>query len=112
MSTLIDFLSKLNLLLEDAAKILPVEYGDEIHRTLQPTEAGPDTDKTLWELMSKTVDAADRLVKMLQPPAIQLAETYLGTLQASICSKETNSSSFHPISVFSPANNQLTLSSC
>lgn len=79
MITLSEFLSKLNLLLEDAAKILPDKYGDEIHATLQPTESGPDTNKKLWELMSQTVNAADQLVKILQPPAIQLAETYLGT---------------------------------
>ncbi|KAL6895121.1 S-adenosyl-L-methionine-dependent methyltransferase [Trichoderma evansii] len=80
MITLSEFLSKLNLLLEDAAKILPDKYGDEIHGTLQPTESGPDTNKKLWELMSQTVNAADQLVKILQPPAIQLAETYLAYL--------------------------------
>lgn len=79
MTTLIEFLSKLNLLLEDAAKILPAQYGDEIQSTLQPTQSGPDTNKELWQLMSQTVNAADQLVKILQPPAIQLAETYLGT---------------------------------
>ncbi|KAM0255911.1 hypothetical protein ACHAQJ_005312 [Trichoderma viride] len=79
MATLEEFLTKLNLLLEDASRILQGPFNAERLSTLQATESLLDQDKKLWELMSQTVNMADRLVQVLQPPAIQLAETYLDT---------------------------------
>jgi hypothetical protein len=79
MATLVEFLTKLNLLLEDANILLQGPFNAERLSTLQVTESLLDKDKKAWELMSKTVNMADRLVQILQPPAIQLAETYLGT---------------------------------
>ncbi|RFU78079.1 cytochrome p450 [Trichoderma arundinaceum] len=49
--------------------------------TLQANESLPDKNEKVWELISQTVNMADRIVKLLQPPAIQLAETYLGMLK-------------------------------
>ena len=44
------------------------------------TDPNSVPDKEVWKLASITVDLADRLVRQIQPPALQLAETYLAYL--------------------------------
>lgn len=79
MSTLEDFLTQFNRVLEDATTNLQGPLNDERVKTLQTTESLPANNKKLWELLSQTVNMADQIVQLLQPPAIRLAETYLGT---------------------------------
>ncbi|KAL6862016.1 cytochrome P450 [Trichoderma novae-zelandiae] len=75
-----DFLSQFNLVLEDATTKLQGPLNDERATTLHSTEALPDNNKKLWELLAQTVNMADQIVQLLQPPAIRLAETYLAYL--------------------------------
>lgn len=78
MATLEDFLAQFNLVLEDASTNLQGPLNAERVMTLQANESLPDNNKKLWELISQTVNMADQIVQLLQPPAIRLAETYLG----------------------------------
>ncbi|KAL7952872.1 O-methyltransferase domain-containing protein [Trichoderma compactum] len=80
MSTLEDFLANINRVLEDAIAHLQGPLNDERVKTLQTTESLPANNKKLWELLSQTVNMADQIVQLLQPPAIRLAETYLAYL--------------------------------
>ncbi|KAL6695447.1 cytochrome P450 [Trichoderma pleuroticola] len=72
--------SQFNRVLQDATTNLQGPLNDERVKTLQTTESLPANNKKLWELLSQTVNMADQIVQLLQPPAIRLAETYLAYL--------------------------------
>ncbi|KAL7929944.1 O-methyltransferase domain-containing protein [Trichoderma chlorosporum] len=80
MATLEDFLTQFNRVLDDATTNLQGPLKDERLKTLLATESLPANNKRLWELMSQTVNMTDRILQLLQPPEIRLAETYLGYL--------------------------------
>lgn len=78
MSALEDFLAEFTLVLQDATAKLRGPLNDERISTLTPSETLPENNKKLWDLLAQTVNMADQIVHLLQPPAIRLAETYLG----------------------------------
>ncbi|KAH7361335.1 O-methyltransferase-domain-containing protein [Pyrenochaeta sp. MPI-SDFR-AT-0127] len=71
-------LQKINLAIREATDAFegPLK-GDRLSK-LQTTDSLPD--KRLWDLASQTVNLADRLLRLIQPPALQLAENYLAYL--------------------------------
>lgn len=69
-------LRKLNLAMEEALADFVGPLNDARLSQLLTTDSLPDKD--LWNLALQTVDLADRLSRLLQPPALQLAESYLG----------------------------------
>ncbi|KAL7811120.1 S-adenosyl-L-methionine-dependent methyltransferase [Trichoderma gracile] len=80
MSALEGFLAEFTLVLQDATAKLQGPLNDERISTLTPSETLPENNKKLWELLAQTVNMADQIVHLLQPPAIRLAETYLAYL--------------------------------
>nr|QSQ85908.1 methyltransferase [Preussia typharum] len=68
-------LQKVNAALKEAVEAFDGPLKDARLSSLQTTDALPDKD--VWNLGSQTVDLADRLLRLLQPPALQLAESYL-----------------------------------
>ncbi|KAJ4342319.1 hypothetical protein N0V95_006994 [Ascochyta clinopodiicola] len=68
-------LRKLNLAMEEALAAFVGPLNDARLSQLLTTDSLPDKD--LWSLASQTVDLADGLSRLLQPPALQLAESYL-----------------------------------
>lgn len=71
-----DALHKINLALQEAVDTFEGPLNTARLSTLQTSDSLPD--KALWNLASQTVDLSDRLLHLLQPPALQLAECYLG----------------------------------
>lgn len=69
-------LKKLNLALQEAVNALEGPLKADRLNTLQTTDSLPD--KETWNLASQTVDLADSVLRLLQPPSLQLAESYLG----------------------------------
>ncbi|KAF2092854.1 S-adenosyl-L-methionine-dependent methyltransferase [Rhizodiscina lignyota] len=61
--------------LQEAVDALEGPLRTERLRTLQNSDSLPD--KETWTLASQTVNLADKLVRLIQPPALQLAESYL-----------------------------------
>ncbi|KAH8753126.1 O-methyltransferase-domain-containing protein [Hyaloscypha finlandica] len=70
-----DALHKINLALQEAVDAFEGPLNAARLSTLQTSDSLPD--KALWNLASQTVDLSDRLLHLLQPPALQLAECYL-----------------------------------
>jgi hypothetical protein len=70
-------LQNLNLAIQEAVAAFEGPLKDARLSTLQTTDSLPD--KGVWDLASQTVNLADRLTRLIQPPALQLAESYLGT---------------------------------
>lgn len=77
-------LKKINLALQEAVDAFEGPLNHERLSGLQTTESLPD--KQIWNLASQTVDLADKVVRCLQPPSLQLAESFLGKLYK--CRKE------------------------
>lgn len=69
-------LQALNAALQKALDAFEGPLKQDRHESLKPTDSLPD--KTIRSLASQTVDLADRVVKLLQPPTLQLAESFLG----------------------------------
>lgn len=69
-------LQTLNLALQEALHAFEGELEAERLKALKTTDSLPD--EATWSLALRTVDLADRVVRLLQPPATQLAESYLG----------------------------------
>lgn len=72
-------MKKLNLALQEAADAFEGPLNQERLEHLQTLDSLPD--KELWNLTSQTVDLADRVIRKLQPPSLQLAESFLGELR-------------------------------
>jgi len=73
-------LQKINLVLQEAVEALEGPLKADRLDKLQVTDSLPD--KETFNLASKTVNLADKVVRLLQPPALQLAESYLGKCKA------------------------------
>ncbi|KAK5988145.1 O-methyltransferase verK [Cladobotryum mycophilum] len=71
-------LNKVNLALQEALDALEGPLKEERLNTLLTTDSLPD--KEAWNLASQTVDLADKVLRLLQPPSLQLAESYLAYL--------------------------------
>lgn len=69
-------LENLNSALRAAVDAFEGPLQSERLRCLKTTDELPD--KRTWDLASQVVDLADRVVQLLQPPNLQLAETFLG----------------------------------
>jgi hypothetical protein len=69
-------LQTLNLALAEALQAFEGKLESERLGTLKVTDSLPD--EATWSLALQTVNLADRVVRLLQPPAVQLAESYLG----------------------------------
>ncbi|KAK1243192.1 hypothetical protein MKX07_003820 [Trichoderma sp. CBMAI-0711] len=80
MSALESFLADFTLVLQDATAKLQGALNDERISTITPSQTLPENNKKLWDLLAQTVNMADQIVHLLQPPAIRLAETYLAYL--------------------------------
>ncbi|KAL2759303.1 hypothetical protein ACRALDRAFT_1067839 [Sodiomyces alcalophilus JCM 7366] len=68
-------LRKMNRALQEAADALEGPLKADRIAALQSTDSLPD--KETWNLASQTVDLADKVLRLVQPPALQLAESYL-----------------------------------
>lgn len=75
-------LQKVNLALNEAVDAFEGPLKMDRLNTLQTTDSLPD--KGTWNLASQTVDLADKVLQLLQPPALQLAESYLGKRRETI----------------------------
>ncbi|CAI6098854.1 unnamed protein product [Clonostachys chloroleuca] len=71
-------LKKINFALQEAADAFEGPLNQERLEHLQTLDSLPD--KELWNLASQTVDLADRVIRKLQPPSLQLAESFLAYL--------------------------------
>nr|QPI70968.1 O-methyltransferase [Chaetomium cochliodes] len=71
-------LQKLNEALQEAVDAFDGPLQQDVLARLTDPDSVPD--KKTWKLASKTVDLADRLVRQIQPPSLQLAESYLAYL--------------------------------
>lgn len=68
-------LQTLNLALQEAVHAFEGSLQPERLESLKTTDSLPN--KETWTLASQTVDLADKVVRLLQPPALQLAEGFL-----------------------------------
>ncbi|KAF9732838.1 hypothetical protein PMIN04_009605 [Paraphaeosphaeria minitans] len=85
-----DRLQKINVAMQEAVDALEGPLNDARLSTLQTPDALPD--KQLWLLASQTINLADRLLRLLQPPALQLAEGYLAYIDTKcLCAAVENS---------------------
>ncbi|KOS22825.1 Flavonoid 4'-O-methyltransferase [Escovopsis weberi] len=73
-----EVLNKVNAALQEALEALEGPLKQQRLDTLLDADSLPD--RQTWELASKTVDLADNVVRLLRPPAEQLAESYLAYL--------------------------------
>jgi hypothetical protein len=71
-------LKKLNAALQEAVDALDGPLKADLLDALKNPDSLPD--KETWKLVSETVDLADKVVRLVQPPALQLAESYLAYL--------------------------------
>jgi hypothetical protein len=71
-------LQELNTALQEAVDAFDGPLQAELLAQLKDPDSLPD--KEPWKLASRTVDLADKLVLQLQPPTLQLAESYLAYL--------------------------------
>lgn len=78
MDTMDAALRKVNQALQEAADPLEGPLKADRIAALQSTNTLPD--KETWNLASQTADLADKLVRLVQPPALQLAGSYLAYL--------------------------------
>jgi gliotoxin/aspirochlorine biosynthesis O-methyltransferase len=69
-------LQNVNLALQEAVNALEGPLRTDRLTALQTTDSLPD--KATWNLASQTIDLADRVLRLLQQPSLQLAESYLG----------------------------------
>ncbi|KAK4099512.1 S-adenosyl-L-methionine-dependent methyltransferase [Parathielavia hyrcaniae] len=72
-------LQKLNSALQEGVDTLDGPLHPDLLSTLKDPDSLPH--KKTWELASRTVDLTDRLVRQLQPAALQLADSYLAYLE-------------------------------
>jgi hypothetical protein len=95
-------LKKINLALQEAADAFEGPLNQHRLEHLQTLDSLPD--KELWNLASQTIDLADRVIRKLQPPSLQLAESFLGELlpesrhSFALVSPAANNDYFHSIS--------------
>nr|A0A1U9YI02.1 RecName: Full=O-methyltransferase verK; AltName: Full=Verticillin biosynthesis cluster protein M [Clonostachys rogersoniana]AQZ42159.1 putative O-methyltransferase [Gliocladium sp.] len=71
-------LKKLNIALQEAIDSFEGPLNQERLNELQTTESLPN--KEVWSLASQTIDLADKIIHRLQPPSLQLAESFLAYL--------------------------------
>jgi hypothetical protein len=71
-------LKTLNAALREAVDALEGPFKADLLDALKNPDSLPD--KETWKLVSETVDLADKVVRLVQPPALQLAESYLAYL--------------------------------
>ncbi|KAF2280355.1 S-adenosyl-L-methionine-dependent methyltransferase [Westerdykella ornata] len=85
-----DRLQKINTALQEAVDAFEGPLNDARLSTLQTTDTLPNAQ--IWNLASQTIDLADRLLRLLQPPALQLAEGYLAYIDTKcLCAAVENS---------------------
>ncbi|KAL2135469.1 hypothetical protein VTI74DRAFT_8328 [Chaetomium olivicolor] len=71
-------LKQLNATLREAVDALDGPFKRELLDALKSPDSLPD--KETWKLAFETVDLADKIIRQVQPPALQLAESYLAYL--------------------------------
>lgn len=75
-------LEELNITLKNVCNLLHGPMENERLRSLQNGDALPD--KSTSSLAIQTIDLMDNIQRMLQPPSLTLAESFLGKKTATV----------------------------